>query len=283
MLNVFSLANGRLFQEEIESVDALKQVRPVWVDLESPSPEEKGWIAAHFGLHLPADIVDDDLEESARFYEEDNGELHIRSDFLIEGDDDAEEGKGDRNVRARALVTAAGGFEANIEWLKEYWGEAADNFLIRGTPYNRGSILKMLLAKGVQEIGDLLVKLSGAEGKKVLHARSKKGAVTGDDLRHWALLAQPSMMLLDEPTASMDAQTEVRVMTHLFQEVKPDSTLVIVTHKPSLLPLVQRLIVMAGNSIVLDGPKENVLHELQQRHAKVMAQLAAQSETVASA
>src|SRR5499427_141922 len=55
---------------------------------------------------------------------------------------------------ATSLIAAAGGFEANIEWLKEYWGEAADNFLIRGTPYNRGSILKMLLAKGVQEVGD---------------------------------------------------------------------------------------------------------------------------------
>jgi tricarballylate dehydrogenase len=61
---------------------------------------------------------------------------------------------GTAEVRASALVAAAGGFEANIEWLKEYWGEAADNFLIRGTPYNRGSILKMLLNRGVQEIGD---------------------------------------------------------------------------------------------------------------------------------
>ncbi len=57
-------------------------------------------------------------------------------------------------VRASTLVAAAGGFEANIEWLKEYWGDAADNFLIRGTPYNRGSILRMLLAKGVQDVGD---------------------------------------------------------------------------------------------------------------------------------
>src|SRR6266851_4302019 len=64
------------------------------------------------------------------------------------------QGDGRVNVRASALVAAAGGFEANIEWLKEYWGDAADNFLIRGTPYNRGSILKMLLAKGVQEVGD---------------------------------------------------------------------------------------------------------------------------------
>ena len=42
-------------------------------------------------------------------------------------------------IRASALVAAAGGFEANIEWLKKYWGDAADNFLIRGTPYNRGT------------------------------------------------------------------------------------------------------------------------------------------------
>jgi len=61
---------------------------------------------------------------------------------------------GAAEIRASALVAAAGGFEANIAWLKEYWGEAADNFLIRGTPYNRGSILKILLAKGVQDIGD---------------------------------------------------------------------------------------------------------------------------------
>ena len=55
---------------------------------------------------------------------------------------------GRADVRASTLVAAAGGFEANIEWLKQYWGEAADNFLIRGTPYNRGSILKMLLGQG---------------------------------------------------------------------------------------------------------------------------------------
>jgi tricarballylate dehydrogenase len=57
-------------------------------------------------------------------------------------------------VRARALVAAAGGFEANIDWLKTYWGDRADNFLIRGTPYNRGEVLKMLLERGVAEVGD---------------------------------------------------------------------------------------------------------------------------------
>ncbi|MDN3543184.1 MAG: magnesium/cobalt transporter CorA [Roseateles asaccharophilus] len=102
MLNVFTLDNGRLrgglFQEEIASSEALSQVRPIWVDLEDPSAEEKGWIRDHFGLNIPEDIVDDDLEESARFYEEDNGELHIRSDFLI--DDDSSP----RNVRVAFIL-----------------------------------------------------------------------------------------------------------------------------------------------------------------------------------
>ena len=65
MLNVFTLASGRLFQEEIESHQALANVQPVWVDLDAPTDEEKGWIAEHFGLTIPNDAVDDDLEESA--------------------------------------------------------------------------------------------------------------------------------------------------------------------------------------------------------------------------
>ena len=60
----------------------------------------------------------------------------------------------ERSVRGRALVAACGGFEANIEWLKQYWGAAADNFLIRGTPYNKGAVLKMLLEAGVAAVGD---------------------------------------------------------------------------------------------------------------------------------
>lgn len=100
MLNVFTLANGRLFQEEIDSLEALDHVTPVWVDLEAPTAEEKSWIAQRFELSIPENVVDDDLEESARFYEEDNGELHIRSDFLIDDDTDA----GARNVRVAFIL-----------------------------------------------------------------------------------------------------------------------------------------------------------------------------------
>ncbi len=88
MLNIFSLANGRLFQEEIESLEELSEFNPIWVDLESPSAEEKRWVKQYYGLSIPDDAMDEDIEESARFYEEDNGDLHIRSDFLIADEDE---------------------------------------------------------------------------------------------------------------------------------------------------------------------------------------------------
>jgi tricarballylate dehydrogenase len=57
-------------------------------------------------------------------------------------------------VNAKAIVVAAGGFEANIPWLKEYWGDAADNFIIRGTKHNQGRMLKELLRHGGKPVGD---------------------------------------------------------------------------------------------------------------------------------
>ncbi|OGP98999.1 MAG: tricarballylate dehydrogenase [Deltaproteobacteria bacterium RBG_16_55_12] len=57
-------------------------------------------------------------------------------------------------VKAKAIVIASGGFEANIPWLKEYWGDAADNFIIRGTKHNQGQMLKELLKHGAKPVGD---------------------------------------------------------------------------------------------------------------------------------
>jgi tricarballylate dehydrogenase len=58
------------------------------------------------------------------------------------------------SIAARAVVLAAGGFESNLEWLKEIWGPAADNFIVRGTPYNTGTVLKKMLDHGAQPVGD---------------------------------------------------------------------------------------------------------------------------------
>jgi tricarballylate dehydrogenase len=57
-------------------------------------------------------------------------------------------------VRAKVVVAAAGGFESNLEWLREAWGPPADNFIVRGTPYNRGTVLKLLLEAGAKQVSD---------------------------------------------------------------------------------------------------------------------------------
>jgi magnesium transporter len=101
MLNIFTLVDGRLFQEEIESLEELSRFHPIWVDLEAPTPEEKRWVKQYYGLSIPEDAMDEDIEESARFYEEDNGDLHIRSDFLITDEDQP------RSVRAAFILNLA--------------------------------------------------------------------------------------------------------------------------------------------------------------------------------
>ncbi len=58
------------------------------------------------------------------------------------------------SVTARCVVAAAGGFQANLDWMRQYWGDAVDNFVIRGTPYAKGRVLKTLLDQGVAPIGD---------------------------------------------------------------------------------------------------------------------------------
>jgi len=57
-------------------------------------------------------------------------------------------------LHAKCVVASSGGFQANLDWMRQYWGDAVDNFVIRGTPYNRGGVLKNLLGQGVAAIGD---------------------------------------------------------------------------------------------------------------------------------
>ena len=77
------------------------------------------------------------------------------------------------------------------------------------------------------------------------------------------LISKPSIWLLDEPTASMDQQTADRCMLALRQAIKPEDTLVLVTHNLQLLTFVDRLIVVANNRIVMDGSKNEVIARLK--------------------
>ncbi|MBD3810564.1 MAG: hypothetical protein IE884_08765 [Sulfuricurvum sp.] len=70
---------------------------------------------------------------------------------------------------------------------------------------------------------------------------------------------------MDEPTASMDDGSEKRIMQLLHQRLRPDQTLIVVTHKAPLLGLVNRIIVMTPQGIAMDGPRDAVLQQLSGR------------------
>jgi ATP-binding cassette subfamily C protein LapB len=93
------------------------------------------------------------------------------------------------------------------------------------------------------------------------------------------LLLQPRIMLLDEPTASMDGQTENRIIQHLFRELAPESVLVVVTHKPALLTHVGRVIVVDQGRVVLDGPRDAILARLRGAAATPVAAAANKPDT----
>jgi len=84
MINVFVLQNGRLNQVPIESRADLEQVAPVWVDLTEPNEDERAWVKSIYGVTLPDEDEVQDIEASARYYEAENGDLHLRTDFLLE-------------------------------------------------------------------------------------------------------------------------------------------------------------------------------------------------------
>ena len=85
-------------------------------------------------------------------------------------------------------------------------------------------------------------------------------------------LRQPNIWLLDEPTASIDRTFEMKVTQALKQNIQPEQTLILITHKPEMLSLVDRVIVIADHKIMLDGPKEPVLKKLQEKSQQVASQ-----------
>lgn len=82
------------------------------------------------------------------------------------------------------------------------------------------------------------------------------------------LLARPKILLLDEPTASMDTRLEEFVMQHLFEQLPEDSVIVLATHKAGVLKHVNRIVVMDSGKISLDGPKQEVLDYLAEQAKK---------------
>jgi magnesium transporter len=86
-IKVFELHGGRLRESVISSRNELADIKPIWVDMVNPSFEERIWVGALFGIELPDPDKLGDLESSARFYLDDNGDINLLSDFLLDKED----------------------------------------------------------------------------------------------------------------------------------------------------------------------------------------------------
>ncbi len=83
-IKAFSLHEGRLREVTVNTSDELRDAKPVWIDMVDPTFEERTWMGEIFGIELPDPARLSDLESSARFYMEENGEIHLHSDFLLD-------------------------------------------------------------------------------------------------------------------------------------------------------------------------------------------------------
>ena len=87
MINVFELQNGRLNQVPIDSKSDLENVAPIWVDMTDPTEEERSWVKSIYDVTMHDEDDVKDIEASARYYEAENGDLHLRTDFRIDDDE----------------------------------------------------------------------------------------------------------------------------------------------------------------------------------------------------
>lgn len=98
MINLFVLQKGRLAQEQVDDRNELLRHKPIWIDVVDPDDEELAWIKEAYGVALPELEDLGDLEASARYFEGEDENIHIRTDFLLAEDDAS------RNVRVAFVL-----------------------------------------------------------------------------------------------------------------------------------------------------------------------------------
>ncbi len=146
-----------------------------------------------------------------------------------------------------------------------FFGTVRDNIAFGAPHLDDQAILRAAHVAGVTDflrthphgfdlqVGERGMGLSGGQRQAIVIAR--------------ALLLDPPIILLDEPTSNMDNSTEMVFKTRL-SEILPNKTLLLVTHRSSLLSLVERLIIVDHGKVVADGPKDEVLNALKQGHIR---------------
>ncbi|MFB9153195.1 type I secretion system permease/ATPase [Vibrio gallaecicus] len=107
-----------------------------------------------------------------------------------------------------------------------------------------------------RQVGEGGAQLSGGQRQAVAIAR--------------AMLGRPPVLLMDEPTSAMDNRSEMHIK-HQLGQMKKSETLILITHKTSMLDIVDRVIVMEKGSIIADGPKQQVLSDLKQGKVRAVS------------
>ncbi|MDF4887384.1 type I secretion system permease/ATPase [Vibrio parahaemolyticus] len=107
-----------------------------------------------------------------------------------------------------------------------------------------------------RQVGEGGAMLSGGQRQAVTIAR--------------AFLGRPPVLLMDEPTSAMDNRSEMHIK-HQLAQLKPSETLILITHKTSMLDIVDRVIVMEKGSVIADGPKSQVLNDLKQGKVRAVS------------
>ena len=142
-----------------------------------------------------------------------------------------------------------------------FFGSVRDNIAFGAPHVDDQTILRAAHVAGVTDflrthphgfdlqVGERGMGLSGGQRQAIVVAR--------------ALLLDPPVIVLDEPTSNMDNSTEALFRKRLTQ-ILPEKTLILITHRSSLLGLVDRLVIVDGGKIVADGPKDEVLTALKQ-------------------
>ena len=151
------------------------------------------------------------------------------------------------------------GYVAQDNYL--FFGTVRDNIAFGAPHLDDQAVMRAANVAGVSDflrshphgfdlqVGERGMSLSGGQRQAIVIAR--------------ALILDPNIIMLDEPTSNMDNSTEATFKKRL-SEILPGKTLLLVTHRSSMLSLVDRLLILDGGKIVADGPKEEVLSALKQ-------------------
>lgn len=145
-------------------------------------------------------------------------------------------------------------------------GSVKENLLMGRADATDAEIIEVARKTGVDEfvsrhprgydmqVGERGSNLSGGQRQAMAIAR--------------LLLARPKIIFLDEPSGAMDLASERRLINQLATAISPETTLVISTHRYSMLELIDRLIVLENGRVIADGPKKAVIEQLQKNTAR---------------